>query len=219
MRRSTHAVLATLRRLQGFLDANRATAALGLETVRRRLDYTATMLERKAAEREALDRAAKAAAEEIRSLRQRLRIDHMRPIAIIANRWASPSKASGVLRVPRDHVSSSRLIAAARTVQHVARRRPATFTDVGLRHGFAESFQQLIGELTHALNERHWHNRTKVSATAALAAAEKDGRALIKLLDALVRPRIRSDEAAVAAWRAAILIGGKEKEDDEDEAA
>lgn len=219
MRRSTNAVLATLRRLQGFLDANRRTAALGLEIVRRRLDYTAAMLETKAAEREALDRAAKAAAGEIRSLRARLRTDHMRPIAIAANRWGSPSSAARVLRVPRDNVSNSRLLAEARGMYRVARRKLSMLTDVGLRQDVAANLQEMIGTLTQCLNERRWGSWKKVSVTAELAAAEKDGRALIKLLDALVRPRIRSEVAAVAAWRAAILIGGKEKEDDEKEAA
>jgi hypothetical protein len=61
-------------------------------------------------------------------------------------------------------------------------------------------------EVTQTLAARASHTLTRSGATSGLAAQDRIGRSIVKLLDSLVRPRIRSNPALVGAWNVAIRL-------------
>ena len=204
MLRKTNTVLETLRAVQQFLDDNTAAVGPGLDSSRRSLDDAATNLAAYVVHQDGGARGVLGATQKLRALRTGLRFDHMRPIAEIAKRKLPAKPEFMALKLPLANVSTAGLIAAAQAMADTAALHAQTFIDLGLAPDFIARLRASANELIQTMGARSQHRLKRSGATTGLAAEDKQGRSIIKLLDSLVRPRIRSNATLIGAWNAAI---------------
>ena len=203
MRQSQNLVGQTLNSVQLFLDTNAAIIGPGLEVVRGTLDVAAGNIAAHFVQQDTADRNALGATQKVRALKVGLRFDHMRPIAEIARRKLASVPEFKALSLPPFHITTTRLITAAQAMAHAAEPYTATFIGVGLAPDFIARVLAAVDELTQTLATRKQHVASQVGATAGLSAEAREARSIVRLLDSLVRPRIRSNPVLYANWIAA----------------
>jgi hypothetical protein len=206
MLRSTNTVLETLRAMQQFLDDNAADIGPGLDSSRASLDIAVADLTTHFAGQEGGKRGIVGATQKLNALKTGLRFDHMRPIAEIAKRKLASVPEFASLKLPPANASTAQLIASATSMGDAAAPYTQTFVDLGLPADFVARMQASAAELTQTLAARASHTLTRSGATSGISAQDRNGRSIVKLLDSLVRPRIRSNAVLVGAWNAAIRL-------------
>ena len=203
MKRSENTVGQTLHSVQQFLDTNAAVIGPGLETVRATLDVAAANIAAHFVHQDTGGRNALGATQKVKALKNGLRFDHMRPIAEIAQRKLASVPEFKALALPPVQTATTRLITAAQAMANAAQPYAQTFIGLGLSPDFIAQLQAAVNELAQTLATRKQHVSRKTGATAGLAAEVKDAHSIVKLLDSLVRPRIRSNPSLTATWMAA----------------
>jgi hypothetical protein len=206
MLRTTNTVLETLRAMQQFLDDNAADIGPGLDNSRASLDAAVADLTTHFAGQDGGKRGIVGATQKLNALKTGLRFDHMRPIAEIAKRKLASVPEFASLKLPPANASTAQLIATATSMGGAAAPYTQTFVDLGLPADFVARMQASAAEVTQTLAARASHTLTRSGATSGLAAQDRIGRSIVKLLDSLVRPRIRSNPALVGAWNVAIRL-------------
>jgi len=206
MLRTTNTVLETLRAMQQFLDDNAADLGPGLENARASLDSAVADLTTHSAGQDGGKRGIVGATQKLNALKTGLRFDHMRPIAEIAKRKLASVPEFASLTLPPANASTAQLIASATSMGDAAAPYTPTFVDLGLRADFVARMQASAAEVTQTLAARASHALTRSGATSGLSAQDRNGRSIVKLLDSLVRPRIRSNPVLVGAWNVAIRL-------------
>jgi hypothetical protein len=206
MKTRTKSVLEALNDIQQFLDDNAKHVGLGLEVVRRRLDNTAAGICSLSAAQEEAIRAGLAATQEMRTLREELRDEHMRPIAEIAKQRLAGRSDPRLLTLRGANAGQSRLALSARVMADAAIPHVETLTECGLQEDFVERLLAAADALSRAAQARRTANDRRSGATAALMQREREGRGIIQLLDALVRPRLRGYTVLLARWCEAICV-------------
>jgi hypothetical protein len=105
--------------------------------------------------------------------------------------------------------STERLVAAAYAMADAATPHAPVLIDNGLPATFADDLRSAADAVSESTAGRSKYQGTRAGATAGLAAAERRGRATLKVLNALITARIGNDAQLVAEWRTAKTVGRK----------
>jgi len=154
------------------------------------------------------DRGARNGTAKQHQLSTKLR-KQMQPIAVIARLMLRATPEFHAFRMPKQAVRAWVFMAHARVMAEAA----AIYKDVFFKHGlpssFLDDFESAITKLEESVREREdslWQRR---SATHHLALATKQGRAVLAVLDGLVRQAAGDNESLLRAWESARPIRRK----------
>lgn len=147
----------------------------------------------------------------VREAARTLRRDLMRP-AKLASRTVVPVIGNGatalrtVMRMPRSVNDYEALVMAAHAFANAVEEHASPFANAGLPKELPERIRVAAEEFVKHIDTRSKEEQRRVAATRGLAAESQRGVAIVRLLDALVEPVLRSDAARLAEWRKATRI-------------
>jgi hypothetical protein len=144
-----------------------------------------------------------------KSLRASLRANFMKPIADIAKLKLGSVPEFGAFVLPPIQLGATQLVAAAYAMADAAQLYQATFTAVGMPADFIPNLRAAADAVTASMNARQAHVGTSTSATQGIQDQEKRVRALFKLINALVVPKLGDDVVLLHKWRATKAITHK----------
>jgi len=202
MQQIQDSTLETIRRAQGFLDANDALLEeINQGGARTQLDQVAAELSQQAVEQ----RAGRAnsigeTAKQMR-LRDALRSHHMRAIASVAKANLDDAPELSKFHLPSADLSSTALVAAARAMADAASQHEQVLIAGGLAPDFGPKLLAAAQAVEDCVSDREVSLRRAVGATGALAAATRRGRQLLWVIDSLVRPVLETNAQLLAEWR------------------
>ena len=202
MNREVGGTLATGQRVLEFLTQHHfaeGTAALGEQA--RELAEAVAVLSGDALSQEVSQRFVKVHVRSCRALAQALRADHMVPVSRIAREVFGVTGMDRAFLMPRSRGSAQALLTGAAAMADAARKEKDVFLRGGLAPDFIERLLQAAAELEAAGAAKTQRRRERVTATASLAAQEKRARRAMRMLDAILTPRLKADVALLAAWR------------------
>jgi hypothetical protein len=197
-------ILEALRRIQRFLDDNDATlGAVNQSSARKRLDDTVTQIGSHAVAQVAGRRGSEGETAKQRALRESLRKDHMRPVAVIAGQNLREQPEFKLLRMPPWNVRGARLTAAANDMANAAEKFTDLFVQEGLPSDFVVQLRTAANELDQSIDARGQSRGVRAGATEGLKAESKRARGLIRVLDSLVRPKLGTNDELLRQWQVA----------------
>jgi len=209
MRNEQNAVLASLRRAQQFLDTHGDVLDAVNTSTRKPLDSIVSQLTDLSVAQETGVRGAKGETARQHALRLVLRRNYMAPVAELAKLELRAMPEFVSLKMPPAGGSTERLVAAAYAMAEAAIPHAQVLINNGLPATFADDLRSAAAVVSEATTGRNKYQGTRAGATAGLAAAERRGRATLKVLHALITARIANDAQLVAEWRAAKMVGRK----------
>jgi Xaa-Pro aminopeptidase len=106
-------------------------------------------------------------------------------------------------RLPPTKAVNQTLLAAAGAMTQAAQKEKDVFVKHGLPQDFIEQLKTCATALETAQNAKVESHRRRVTATAALRDQVKRGRKAVRLLNAILEPRLAKDPERLAAWRSA----------------
>ncbi|HTE46002.1 MAG TPA: hypothetical protein VK636_12200 [Gemmatimonadaceae bacterium] len=209
MRDGQNAVLESLRRAQSFLDDNSDALKAVNASTRKQLDDVETQLSELSVTQDIGARGSKGETSRKHSLRQALRQNYMTPIAELAklNLRDVPEFAS--LTLPPSSITPQREIAAASSMADAAEAHKQTFIDNGLPPTFLDDLRTAAAAVTESLAGRSKHLNRRAGATMGLIAAEKRGRTMLRVLNALIKAHIGSNPELIGQWNSAKMVRRK----------
>ena len=201
-------VLETLLRVQRFLDDDTATFdAVNQSAARKRLDDTVTQLGSHAVAQAGGHRTSQGETARQQQLLLELRRDHMRPIAVIASQKLRDEPEDFTkLRLPRAQLKGPRLTAAARDMANAAEKYTDLFVKEGLAADFVARLRAAADVLDESIKTRGQSLGQRAGATTGLKAQTTRARAVIRQIDALVRPKLVANEERLREWEVASHI-------------
>ena len=204
MHRQGRSTLSSFQRVQEFLAQHpfsEESAALGAQLSE--LNDVIAQLVTESVSQESSSRFVRAHVESQRKLRARLYTEHMTPISRVAREVFGATGMDRAFLMPRRATVNQVLLAAAGFMAEAA----AKWKDVFLQHGLPQDFIEQLTSATSALEEarnaRTESARQRVTATASLNDLLKRGRRAVRMLDAILRPRLVKDPELLAAWQSA----------------
>ena len=203
MRIRQGAVLEMLRRVQAFLDMLAPLGWLPETLARQRLDETVERISAHVAEQLAGTRTSQGETERQHRLRQALRDNYMRPVAIIARQHLRKKPEFTLLRRPPWNVRGFALIAAARDMANAMSSHMDLFVEEGLSHEFVAELRAVADQLDESFVARGAAQAQRAGATRGLEAETTRAHAVIKIIDSQVRPMLRGNDQLLREWKVA----------------
>ena len=202
-------VLEALRSAQVFLDKHGDVLdAINKASARKNLDAIAAELQAQAVQQDGGKRKAIGETAHQRELRLALRFA-MRPIAEAAAGSLRETPQFAALRLPSYRLKGMSMVAAAHAMADAATPYTDVIVDAGLPADFLEKLRRAADALSDSHDNRRDNHTASMGATKGLKEAERRGRSILRILDALVVPALDHDEALLTAWRAARRIQQK----------
>lgn len=204
MHRIARRALSSFQRVQEFLaqlPVDDASASLGAQAAE--LDEVISRLSSKALDQEVGRRFVRVHSESQRRLRRALYADHMQPIARVAREVFGASGMDHAFRMPATTTASQTVLAAAGAMAEAAQKEKHVFVKHGLRPDFIDQLKTGAAALDTARNAKVESSRRRTTATADVHEQVKRGRKAIRLLNAILQPRLAKDPELLAAWRSA----------------
>ncbi|HEY4130929.1 MAG TPA: hypothetical protein VGM50_09950 [Gemmatimonadaceae bacterium] len=209
MRYQQNAVLGALRHAQTFFDEN-PTAVAGLSaTARNELDRVTDAFSKEAVNQDAGLRGTEGEVSRGRSLRTALRAKHMAPIAEVAKYKLQSMPEFSSLTLPSVNISEESLVASATSMADAAAVHAQTFIDSGLLPSFVDDLRTATKAVSISSADRATLKGVRNGGTAGLDAWEKQGRAMLRVLDRLVLAQIGDDAALRRRWETAKAVQRK----------
>ena len=203
-------VLATARAIQGFLDANNdVLAAVNDSGARKSLDELVGELTVQAVDQDAGRVTSRGETSLQASLRKTLREVHMKRIATIARARLRDVPEMRSFMLPGPKTPSLKLVAMAGGMADAASKHSAVFIERGLPQDFIAQLTNTAAALNQSLDTRAKSYGRATGATSAIGALAREAAAVIRELDALVRPLILRDERLLGEWRTTSRIRRK----------
>ncbi len=140
-----------------------------------------------------------------------IRRDLMRP-ALLAARTVYPVIGNGavalrtVMRMPRSASDYEVLAVAAHAFANAVDEHAIAFAAAGLPKEHAARIRAAAEDFVKRIDTRSKEEQRRIAATRGLGAESQRGVAIVRLLDALVEPSLRTDPARLAEWRKATRI-------------
>jgi hypothetical protein len=205
MDRRGRSALSSFQRVQEFLAkyqvTNDASETLGAQATE--LHEVIARLSSEAVDQEAGARFVRVHAESQRRLREALYGDHMLPISRVAREVFGASGMDRAFGMPHKRSVNQTLLAAAGVMTEAARKNSEVFLKHGLPQDFIEQLKACAAALETARNAKVESGRRRVTATADVGEQVKRGRKAVRLLNAILQPRLAKDPELLAAWRSA----------------
>jgi hypothetical protein len=204
MDRVARSALSSFQRVQEFLaQLPTSSDAPTLGAQAKELAEVIARLSSNSVEQEAGGRFARVHTEAQRRLRHTLYTEHMQPIARVAREVFGASGLDRAFRMPRHTTVNQKVLAAAGAMAVAAQKEREVFVKHGLPQDFVEQLEACASALETARNARVESGRRRVTATAAVGELLKRGRKAVRLLNAILQPRLAKDPELLAAWRSA----------------
>jgi len=202
MQTRTKRGLKTLRKAHAFLATRSYSAAMG--ELKPQVEALAAILQRldaRAIDQQSSTSTARAATDTKRALAHALRMEFMRPITRIARRLfadAPDVRKAFADAPPRDDEG---LIQAASSFVELSGKYRERFVEKGLANDFVERFEKVIDDFRQVLVTRGLEQARRASASVALVEELAPGRDQVRLVDAMLAPRLASSPEQLAEWR------------------
>ncbi len=203
MRRNDRSTLDTLQRVKEFLTQNPLAAepeSLGAQAAE--LDDVIQRLSNEVVGQDAGIRFTRVHVERERNLAESLSADHMLPVSRVARDVFGRSGMDRAFRMPRTTVIVP-LVAAAKAMANAAEQGKEVFVRHGLPKEFIEQLKSAASALEETRTAKTKSARDRTTATASVKDQVKRGRKAVRLLDAVLLPRLRKDPQLLAAWKSA----------------
>ena len=104
------------------------------------------------------------------------------------------------------NLSGAALVAAAQSMADAAQPYASVFTQNGLPDDFVAQLRGAADAVTESATGRELTKATTSGATSGMRAQETRVRTLLKLINALVVPKLGTDATLLSKWRAARAI-------------
>ena len=104
-------------------------------------------------------------------------------------------------KMPKERADNEALLDAARGMAQAAAKNADVFIEHGLAKDFLDQFRAATSALADALGARVESQRRRTIANKAVVELVKQGNTAVKMLDAVVTPRLASDPDLLSAWR------------------
>jgi hypothetical protein len=208
---ATHiTVLGTLQRVQRFMDSNAETLGeINTSGYRHILDDVVDTLSNHAVAQSASKRMGSGETAKQRVLRSSLKLNSMRPIAAVAAGQLKNVPEFAALKMPKSNATSARLIADAGAMHTAAKVYEQTFIDAGLPADFLDQLSTTADALNTSVTNRGSTAGSQVGATQGLKAESQRGRDAVKVLDALIEPKLAGNTVLLVQWNSAKKFAGK----------
>ena len=209
MRDSSRRALAQFRRIRDFLVRTQPAVTLGdlaphVATFGSVIDrLTALVVEQDTRARQGLSGTSA-----IRRRARLLRLEVMRPVALMARTLFPESEGpNAALRLPRNLRRAEALIASAHAMADAASTLRDDFVAGGFPPDFVEQLHHAADHLKEAIDARaHEIGRRAASAVGAVTETAR-GRAFLRLIDGMVAPRFEETPELLAEWRSLLRQG------------
>lgn len=200
-----NAVFDALQGAQHFLDEEAAlfTGVVDLTVARKRLDDVVASFTTHAFDQDAGSRAAKGETAKQRQIRVKLRREQMRPIAVVAKHNLQSAPEFVALQMPKRSLKGQAFVSSAKGMLDAATAHKDTLLANGLLSTFLDDFQAGLTKLESSISDRTTGTRRRVGATTGLSVEERNGRAVLNVLDAIVEQALAGNEPALSAWKSA----------------
>jgi len=209
MRNEQNAVLTSLRRAQQFLDVNGDVLKAVNTSTRKQLDDVVTQLTDLSIAQNGGARGSKGETARQRALRIALRRNWMAPIAELAKFNLRDVPNFAALMLPPSNSNAQNAVSAAYAMADAATAHAQVLIDGGLPATFADDLRAAAAAVSESLVDRNKHQGRRSGATAGLAAEEKRGRSILRVLNALIVAHIGTDAQLLAEWKAAKAVRRK----------
>jgi hypothetical protein len=209
MRYEQNAVLTSLRRAQQFFDDHSPGLSALNPTARKALDDIVAQLTTLSVSQETGRRVGKGETARSHALRTALRQSHMLPIAQVAKYRLPAAPEFAALTQPGKDVSAHDLVSSALAMADAAAPHAQTFLDSGLSETFLDDLRVAANAVTESIRERDAQQARRTGATAGLAALERQGRVMLRILNALILAQIGTDAQLRREWTAAKTVHHK----------
>jgi hypothetical protein len=127
----------------------------------------------------------------------------MQPISRVAREVFGASGMDRAFRMPATTTANQTVLAAAGAMAEAAQKEKDVFVRHGLPQDFIERLKACAAQLDGARNAKVESGRRRVTATASVGEQLKRGRKAVRLLNAILQPRLAKDPELLAAWRSA----------------
>ncbi|MEO7087107.1 MAG: hypothetical protein ABI442_12845 [Gemmatimonadaceae bacterium] len=124
----------------------------------------------------------------------------MAPVAEFAKLNLRNVPEFAALTLPPSNATAQRAVAAAYAMADAATEHAQTLIDSGLPATFADDLRTAAAAVNDSLAGRSKHLGRRAGATAGIGDEEKRGRALLKVLNALIMARIGNSAQLIAEW-------------------
>jgi hypothetical protein len=138
-----------------------------------------------------------------RTLRSQLYFDHMRPISRVAREVFGATGMERAFALPKDTSVNRTLLSAARAMAEAAEKQKDVFVRHALADDFIEKLRAGADALEDASTKKTVSARIRTMATAAVKDQVRRGRKAVRLLDAILLPKLAKDPKLLAAWEGA----------------
>ena len=208
MRARQNAVLAALLRAQRFIEEylSQLTSDVDFTAARKRLDDIVASFTTHAVVQNASDRDVKGESAKQQQLRVTLSAEVMRPIAEIARQNLRSVPEFKALRMPPQAAAGPAFLASAQGMMQAATIHKETLSERGLPADHLDQFQAGLTSLETSVSEREKSRTRRMGAAKGLLFEEKEGRSILKVLDAMVRRAANGNAALLGTWQGARAI-------------
>jgi hypothetical protein len=177
--------------------------------VRKHLDDTEARISSHAIAQVAGRRESQGETAKQHQLRLVLRKRHMSPIAVIARQKLREQPEFTLLRMPPWKLRGGGFSPAAHDMIDAAEKYSDLFIEAGLLPDFVARFRAALNQFDESIDARGQGRVQRAGATEGLKAETRRARALIRVLDSLVRPMLDTNDALVREWEVATHIRRK----------
>ena len=194
--------LQSYRRVREFLNAHQpADMPAGFAAPVAELDAVLTELSRSAQQQNTSIRAGLSEARRQRALRDDLWDKHMFPLSRLAREIFGVPGVDAALRLPKRSADNDRVLEAAAGMANAAEKELATFVRHGMPENFVTALRAAASALEQALTARVESGRERVKATTGVKEQVKRGRRAVRMIHALIAPRLAASPELLAAWK------------------
>ena len=208
MRSIQSRVLEAIRRARDFLD--KYTTLLDVVNksgARKTLDDVVTQLTENAVNQDNGARVSKGETANQRTLRLAIRFNYIKPINEVAKlKLRDVPNFKKTFAMPPSDARGPRIAAAAVAMADAATPFAQTFIDAGLPADFITQLRDAAETLNVSLDNRAQGQGKRAGASRGLRQEERRGRGVLKLLDALVIPKLGTNDKLIAEWNTARKI-------------
>jgi hypothetical protein len=206
MRVRQSALIDTAHHVQAFLDANASLLGANILPARQNLDDAVALLTTLAATQSGGIMAAKGATARQKALRATLRNNYMKPVSTVAKLLLPDVPEIGSLQAKTRNLSTTQLVAAAHGMADAAEGYADVFTQNGLPNDFVAQLRNAADAVTASVAGRQATQATTSGAVSGMLAQESRVRSLLKLVNALVVPKLGTNASLLAQWKSARAI-------------
>jgi hypothetical protein len=206
-------VLQWARRLRDFLVAHEPKSDVAeLAALRKDLDDAITQLTAGAAAQEAITKQSRVQTTEIKRLRSVLRDGNMKPIVRMSRTMKLEVNGTEITFVlPDPNADSERLASAGDAMVTALNVLGPQFVARGFAANFVEQLSNAVKALRDAIDQRSAQVAKRTGTTAAIQQEGDRAVQLVRVIDTLVRPVIKTDPDLLAAWDNLLILPRRQK--------